>query len=130
MLKLLEKVKFNRKIWFKLSFAISFRSLSIEFELFNYICSRFNWFCHYNWFGFQEFWLKIRLKYDMHKKISKFVSGSIQLPKLSLNIFCRVLAIFVTKMIPYCLKGLLFKLGSLEQNSKLIVWPVNNSQFF
>ena len=77
-----QKCKFNWKSWWKLSFSISFCSLSIQQKLSDYICSHFNKFRHDNWFGFQEFgsksdWNKIRIQ-----KFSNFSSGSIQSPKL------------------------------------------------
>ena len=45
-----------------------FRSLSIEFKLFNYICSWFNQFCCDDWFGFQEFRSKKWFKYNTNTK--------------------------------------------------------------
>ena len=68
---LFKKVKFNWKRWYKLSFSISFWSLTIEFELFDYICSWFYQFGFDYWFGFQEFGSKIPLKSDKNRKFSK-----------------------------------------------------------
>ena len=62
ILNILKKLKiFDFFDWYW-SFFNLFWSLSIDFKLCNEIQTQFNWFCHNNYFGFQDFQSKMTFK--------------------------------------------------------------------